>query len=90
MFFDPSSGRFAWTPVSSQAGQFDIAFTAISSAAAAATGHVLIEVGSGKPLISVRFREPCVLETARLYFGKRYTPASLLCGSFAAAPLHCR
>src|SRR5262249_53333034 len=31
--FDPSSGRFAWTPDASQAGQFDVAFTAISSAA---------------------------------------------------------
>jgi uncharacterized protein (TIGR03437 family) len=50
--FDPASGRFAWTPDPSQAGRFEIAFTATNSAAASATGHVLIDVGSGRPLIS--------------------------------------
>jgi uncharacterized protein (TIGR03437 family) len=49
--FDPASGRFTWTPDASQAGQFDVAFTATNSAAASASGHVLIEVGSGRPLI---------------------------------------
>jgi uncharacterized protein (TIGR03437 family) len=50
--FDAASGRFAWTPDPSQAGQFDITFTATNSAAVPATGHVLIEVGSGRPFIS--------------------------------------
>jgi len=50
--FDAASGRFAWTPDASQAGQFDIVFTAANSAAASATGHVLIEVGAGKPRIT--------------------------------------
>jgi uncharacterized protein (TIGR03437 family) len=50
--FDAVSGRFAWTPDPSQAGQFDIAFTATNSAAASATGHVFIEAGSGRPFIS--------------------------------------
>jgi uncharacterized protein (TIGR03437 family) len=50
--FDSASGRFAWTPDPSQAGQFDIPFTVTNSAAASATGHVLIEVGSGRPLIN--------------------------------------
>jgi uncharacterized protein (TIGR03437 family) len=49
--FDSLSGRFAWMPDPSQAGPFDLAFTATNSAAASATGHVLIEVGSGRPLI---------------------------------------
>jgi hypothetical protein len=50
--FDPTSGRFSWTPDASQAGQFDLVFTATNSAAASATPHVLIEVGSGRPLIN--------------------------------------
>jgi hypothetical protein len=50
--FDSSAGRFAWTPDASQAGRWEIAFTATSSSAASATGHMLIEVGSGKPFIS--------------------------------------
>jgi uncharacterized protein (TIGR03437 family) len=50
--FNAASGRFAWTPDPSQAGQFDIAFTATNSAAASATGHVFIEAGSGRPFIS--------------------------------------
>jgi uncharacterized protein (TIGR03437 family) len=49
--FDASSGRFSWTPDPSQDGQFDFAFTATNSAAASATGHVLVDVGSGRPLI---------------------------------------
>jgi uncharacterized protein (TIGR03437 family) len=50
--FDAASGRFAWTPDPSQAGTFDIAFTATNSAAVSATGHVVVEVGSGRPYIS--------------------------------------
>ena len=49
--FDPASGRFLWTPDPSQAGRFDIVFTATNSAAASSTGHLAIEVGSGRPLI---------------------------------------
>ena len=49
--FEAASGRFAWTPNPSQAGEFDIAFTATNSAAASSMGHVLIEVGPGRPLI---------------------------------------
>jgi uncharacterized protein (TIGR03437 family) len=50
--FDSSSGRFVWTPNASQAGEFNIAFTATSSSAASSTGHTLVQVGSGKPLIN--------------------------------------
>jgi uncharacterized protein (TIGR03437 family) len=50
--FDAASGRFAWTPDASQAGQFDVVFTATNSASASATGHALIEVGSGRPRIT--------------------------------------
>ena len=49
--FDPLPGRFAWTPDRSQAGEFDVAFAAASLAGASATGHVTIEIGSGRPLI---------------------------------------
>ena len=57
--FDPTSGRFSWTPDASQAGQFDLVFTATNSAAASATPHVLIEVGSGRPLINdIRNAQP--------------------------------
>jgi len=50
--FDPDSGNFSWTPGQSQQGSFDVTFTATNSDNVASSGDVIIQVDSGKPVIS--------------------------------------
>jgi len=49
--FGADSHTFAWIPDNAQTGAFDVAFTAINSPPASRTGHVIIQVGYGKPLV---------------------------------------
>ena len=50
--FDPGTGEFSWTPAESQQGEYHVTFTATDSSAAASSGTVTIEVGSGAPVIT--------------------------------------
>lgn len=50
--FDPRTGEFTWTPTESQEGEYDVTFTATNSAGASSSGHVMIVVDSGKPVIT--------------------------------------
>jgi uncharacterized protein (TIGR03437 family) len=47
--FDTQTGAFSWKPLESQIGVHTIGFTATSSAGAASTRAMRVEVGSGKP-----------------------------------------
>jgi len=49
--FEASTGTFEWTPESSQTGSWDVVFTAKDDAQRSSTGHALIRVGSGRPVI---------------------------------------
>jgi hypothetical protein len=49
--FEGNTGDFDWTPQSSQAGSWDVVFTAKDDAQRSSTGHVSIRVGSGNPVI---------------------------------------
>ena len=68
--FDPGSGAFSWTPGQSQQGQYDVVFTATNTAQAATTGHVVINVDSGKPVITL-------LRNAATSTGPACSPGSL-------------
>jgi uncharacterized protein (TIGR03437 family) len=50
--FDPATGKFSWIPGPSDAGTFEVAFTATNSAGVPSSGRVTIYVGSGKPVIA--------------------------------------
>ncbi|HXK02756.1 MAG TPA: putative Ig domain-containing protein [Verrucomicrobiae bacterium] len=50
--FDSDSGSFSWTPGQSQQGSFDVTFTATNSDNVSSSGDVIIQVDSGKPVIS--------------------------------------
>ena len=50
--FDPSSGRFDWTPTSSQAGLHQLTFKAINGVGQSSTAQVSIDVDSGTPLLT--------------------------------------
>src|SRR5262249_10981312 len=45
--FDAASGDFAWSPAASQTGTYDLAFSAGGD-----TGHVIVDVGSGTPVVT--------------------------------------
>ena len=49
--FDPSTGRFQWTPTAAQMGTYTVAFTAIDTARQSATTPVTIDVGTGRPAL---------------------------------------
>src|SRR5262249_45805040 len=50
--FDPVGGRFEWTPNASQAGKYQIVFTASNGAGKSSMAEVVIEVGSGAPALT--------------------------------------
>jgi uncharacterized protein (TIGR03437 family) len=50
--FDSQTSEFAWTPVESQQGEYDITFTATNSAGVSSSGQVMMVVDSGKPTIT--------------------------------------
>ena len=50
--FDPASREFRWTPVSNQAGDHEITFTAVDSSAAKSDAAVTVQVDSGQPVAS--------------------------------------
>ena len=50
--FDPRNGQLNWTPSERQSGSYDVGFTAENTSHLSATAHVLIEVGSGKPVVT--------------------------------------
>ena len=49
--FDPASGTFHWTPQASQAGSYNVTFTAVNSANQSASTAVPVEVGTGAPAL---------------------------------------
>jgi uncharacterized protein (TIGR03437 family) len=50
--FDPLSGRFDWTPNSSQGGQQQVTFTATNGAGRSSIAQVAIDVDSGAPVLT--------------------------------------
>jgi uncharacterized protein (TIGR03437 family) len=50
--FDSSAGAFSWTPDVTQAGGYQITFTATNSAGASSAGSVPIQLGMGNPVIT--------------------------------------
>jgi len=50
-FFDPLSGRFDWTPNTSQIGTYQITFTAVNVARHSSSAQVVIDVDSGNPVV---------------------------------------
>jgi uncharacterized protein (TIGR03437 family) len=48
--FDAASGRFTWTPASSQQGSYEPVFTAAGVSGNSSSGRVRIDVGSGAPV----------------------------------------
>jgi uncharacterized protein (TIGR03437 family) len=57
--FDPASGRFDWTPNASQAGKYEVTFTAVDAAAQASTRQVSIEVDRGTPVLTASKEFSC-------------------------------
>jgi uncharacterized protein (TIGR03437 family) len=50
--FDPMSGWFDWTPNASQAGSYQIAFTATNGADRSSNAQVTVDVSSGAPIVT--------------------------------------
>ena len=50
--FDPSRGRFDWTPNATQAGSYPVTFTATNSARQSSSAEVSLEVDSGRPVLT--------------------------------------
>ena len=57
--FQPSSGRFDWTPALNQEGVFTPVFSAVNSTGFSASAKSEITVGSGKPVISASAKAAC-------------------------------
>jgi len=57
--FDPASGRFEWTPNTSQGGTHRITFGAVNSAQQVSTVEVTIDVDSGAPVLSASEEVTC-------------------------------
>ncbi len=68
--FDPTTGRFTWTPNESQTGAFTVTVTALGSSGASATQEILIQVLSDKTgILTAR-------NSADLTFGDFCSPGS--------------
>jgi hypothetical protein len=52
--FDAATGNFNWVPGASQAGQYQVTFTAGNSAGQSASGTVTLDVDSGKPALDAQ------------------------------------
>ena len=50
--FNAASGVFAWSPSAAQQGTYDPLFTGRSPSGELATGHVILEVDSGTPVVT--------------------------------------
>ncbi len=50
--FDAAIGQFDWTPNASQAGKYEVAFSAVDSAGQSSTARVSVEAGKGVPVLS--------------------------------------
>jgi uncharacterized protein (TIGR03437 family) len=50
--FDAATGQFDWTPNTSQAGRYEVAFSAVNSLGQSSTARVRIEAGTGVPVWS--------------------------------------
>ncbi|HVN04452.1 MAG TPA: putative Ig domain-containing protein [Bryobacteraceae bacterium] len=72
--FDPVRGRFTWLPGASQAGEYDIAFTATNQWHASSTRDVRIEVGDERPV-------------AKILMNSAGKPVPLLCSPGSAASI---
>jgi uncharacterized protein (TIGR03437 family) len=49
--FDPAAGTFEWTPAASQAGKFEVTFSAVAAGRQSAAGRAAIDVDSGAPVL---------------------------------------
>jgi len=49
--FDPQTGQFEWTPIE-QAGEYQVKITATNTAGQFSTAQVIIDVDSGRPVLS--------------------------------------
>ena len=50
--FDGATGQFEWVPNASQAGKFDVTFSAVNSIGQSSTARVSVEAGTGVPVLS--------------------------------------
>jgi uncharacterized protein (TIGR03437 family) len=57
--FDPGTGRFEWTPSSSQSGMHRVTFSATNSLQQSSVADVTIEVDAGTPLLNAPERFTC-------------------------------
>jgi uncharacterized protein (TIGR03437 family) len=50
--FDGATGQFDWVPNASQAGEFDVTFSAVNSIGQSSTARVSVEASTGVPVLS--------------------------------------